>query len=415
VLAPGHVIATDKDLIDAAATRAQLGLDASLERVASLKESSADVGSDSWGIPMTAAEAAEIDLPGRMDFADRVDQHAREYLESLPGYAGHYFDQADGGRLTVNVTDNGSSVADELGRLLGDSKFAFGTALVDDSMKALMAALDSASGAVERLAPGRVLMSSGLNVRGNAIFLGFDKESMASGIPVAALSEALGVDVEIRVASYEDPAACGAGADRDHCTAPMKAGIFIYDNSGGCTMGFHVIRPGGDKQFVTAGHCGWNSAPAYFHTGYMNGTVKIGDEVDTVYHQNGQDIQRVTLVANHETDLIFDQAGDVTGSGGTPQDGEVLCASLGVTDNVVCAVVTEPWISYSFSAEWGGFDLWGGDMAFNPTGGNSGSPIYRINSGNSLRAIGVLSSQSGHFARLDQSLDDLSVSIYVGN
>lgn len=88
-----------------------LGLAADPTETAGLMDSDADVGSDIWGIPMTAAEEARVDLPGRMKFAVDVGQSVIPALEDLPTFAAAYFDSTSNGELVVALTEIDESVA----------------------------------------------------------------------------------------------------------------------------------------------------------------------------------------------------------------------------------------------------------------------------------------------------------------
>lgn len=69
----------ERPLPDQVATReerAALGLPTDDAIISSIVGTPADVGTPEWGIVMTATEAAEIDLLGRMEFGRRVKENA---------------------------------------------------------------------------------------------------------------------------------------------------------------------------------------------------------------------------------------------------------------------------------------------------------------------------------------------------
>src|SRR5262249_56811762 len=83
------------------AARLALGLDASPAALTALVGSAADVGTPTWGIAMTATEAARIDLPGRMRFAADLRAETLPLARSLPGFAGAWLDAAAHGELVL--------------------------------------------------------------------------------------------------------------------------------------------------------------------------------------------------------------------------------------------------------------------------------------------------------------------------
>ena len=363
---PFSTSAEDGASVEAAAdARASLGLDADLTLVAELRGSANDVGTAEWGIPMTADEAEAVDLAGRMAFADQIDQDVRPWLESLPTFAGLYFDQINGGSLTVLLTQSSDDVAAKLDALVGEASFEVHVRTATHSTAELMDALHEVPEVLKEAGSEVGILSSSLNVDQNSITLGFAEGTMPGEAIQRSIAQLLGVDVQFETSVDAVPAHCTV--NRDHCHNPMKAGVLIKNgNNRLCTMGSHILRSNGDRQFVTSGHCGYNTSTIWYHTGF--GLGSIGTAVQTLYVEGGQDIMRVTLASGEDSDLVFDESGDVTGSGGSPVDNEVLCASLGNTDQVRCGVVTEIWESWYFPG-WGEYTLWGGDMAFSIGGG----------------------------------------------
>lgn len=68
---PIVVMSSEEPLIvDAQMARAGVGLDATIGHVRELIGSTADVGTEHWGIPMTASEALDVDLIGRGEFVN---------------------------------------------------------------------------------------------------------------------------------------------------------------------------------------------------------------------------------------------------------------------------------------------------------------------------------------------------------
>ena len=396
---------------EASRLRAEFGLAADPRLVAALIESARDVGTVRWGIPMTNEEERSVDLAGRMRFADAVDMRVLPYLRKLGSYGGVYYDQVTGGGLTILLTARDRAVDAEITRRMPRGGPGWRIATVAHTEAELMAASMRARATWDRLATGVDAISFGLDTRGNGLFVSVAPPELSRATArVGALAATLGVPVRANVGHAEAPTHCST---RDHCHAPMKAGINIYKGStsgSGCTMGFHIVRSG-DEQFVTAGHCGYDGSNVWYHPAIANA---IGSEVQTLYVNGGQDIMRVTMASDSEaSDDIYNDGNDIVGSG-SPSAGETLCASLGKGSNTVkCGTVNSTWVSYSFTTH-GSYTIWGGDMSYTTVGGDSGSPVYRRlpgGTGDSARAIGVNSSTGGKFARLDTSLDDFAASV----
>jgi hypothetical protein len=401
---------TGLNVTEAAQLRVELGLDGDLALVANLIGSPSDVGSPTWGIPMTRAESQATDLPARMGFADHVDTHVLPLLRQLPTYAGAYYDPADDGRLTILLTELDDSTIATISARIGDTEREWGIALARHSKTALLEAVDRAQGVWAAINPVVQPIGFGIDARQNGLFVELLARDYDAGVMARdRLETDLGVPVTIRIGTRGRDTHC---TTRDHCHDPMKAGINIYKganfSSGWCTQGFHITRSG-DEQFVTAGHCGFSGSNSWYHPAFASA---IGTEQQTLYANNGQDIMRVSMNDAQASDDIYNDGNNIVGSG-SPATGETLCASLGKGSNTVkCGTVQDDWRSWI--SETAGYTVWGGDMSYSTVGGDSGSPVYRRlpgGTGDDARAIGVNDHENGYFARLDQSLDNFAASV----
>ena len=399
------------DLIEAASLRAELGLDANVLTLASLKGSVRDVGTAKWGIPMTREEDELVDLAGRMAFADDVDTNALPQLRALPAFAGAYYRPADGGRLIVLLTDLDSELVATVAELLPKSGPGWIVQQAEHSEESLLIGIQRAHEMWSRVAPDVQPIGFGIDVIGNGLFVEVTATNLdAATVGAARLGEVLGMSVHARIGLPGRDTHCTT--NRDHCHGPMKAGINIYRGASGsnwpCTMGFHISRSG-NEEFVTAGHCGFGTPNTWYHPAFAS---SIGSEPGTLYVQGGQDIMRVSMWDEQASDDIYGDSTNIVGSG-TPTTGETLCASLGWGSNVIkCGTVQSSWRSWV--SETAGYTVWGGDMSYSTIPGDSGSPVYRRlpgGSGEDARAIGVNTHQNGYFARLDMSLDDFLASV----
>lgn len=400
------------DLAEAGRLRGELGLDARSSVVAELAGSALDVGSSKWGIPMTRQEDLTIDLGGRMAFADHIDTKVLPEVSQLETFAGAYYHPADGGRLSVLLTSPDDETVAQISTLIGDTQRDWEVVSARFSHTALLAAVHRAEATWKAVIADKYPLGFGIDTRANGVFV----ELAESDLPLApaalgAFESALGVPVAVRAGVLGRDTHCST---RDHCHGPMKAGINIYKGSnysgGWCTMGFHITRSG-DEQFVTSGHCGYGGSNSQFHPAF---TSAIGTEQQSLYTNGGQDIMRVSMSDAQASDDIYNYGNNIVGSG-TPTTGETLCASLGKGSNTVkCGTVQDDWRSWISDTADPDITVWGGDMSYSTTGGDSGSPVYRRlpgGTGDDARAIGVNANALGMFARLDQSLDDFAASV----
>ena len=85
----------------------------------------------------------------------------------------------------------------------------------------------------------------------------------------------------------------------------------------------------------------------------------------------------------------------------SPVVGMAVQSSRGRSNNLVTGTVTS--IDVSWRTSHGNFLVTGGDTSFTQQGGDSGSPLYHL-VGSQARAIGIVDTAGGLFARLDTSL-----------
>jgi len=356
---------------------------------------------------MTAEEEAQLDLAGRMAFAERVDENLRPFLLSLDSFAGIYY-EPETGDLVIRMRNRGQQVEAQIAARVPEGG-RWRIQVADVSEAELVDGSSVALAAVKASRTRLDMPSVGVDTAAGSLYLPVRPDQLAAGRQVASqVADATGLAVDLRAAEPDAPAHCTL---RTHCHGPTAAGI-VVTNGRTCTMGFHIVA-GGDREFVTSGHCSYGMfGNAYRHAALANA---LGAPAQWLYFQGGQDIVRVNLTAGEESDNVFNEGTDIIGMG-TPAQGETLCASLGAGSNIIkCGTVTTTWVSNNFGAAWGSFDLWGGDMSYTTIGGDSGSPVYRRipgGTGDRLRAVGVNSSVGGHFARLDQSLDNFGAVVF---
>jgi hypothetical protein len=405
----------DAESLEASRLRIELGLDGRPSVVANLLGSSSDVGSADWGIPMTRDESEAVNLGARMAFADHVDMNVLARLRDLPAYAGAYYEPAANGRLTLLVTALDDTTSDNIRGWIGPTDQDWQVEVRNHSMNTLRDALANVPATWDRLGTGISPLGAGVDVRANGLFIEIkETEAAAAGPAAELLSASLDLPVAIRIGKPGVDTHCTT--NRDHCHAPMKAGINIYKganfSSGWCTMGFHIRRNfDGDKQFVTSGHCGYEGSNSWYHPAFASA---IGSEQQTLYVNGGQDVMRVSMQDAEASDDVFNESNNIVGHG-TPTVGETLCASLGKGSNTIkCGTVQDDWRSLISDTANPDITVWGGDMSYTTVGGDSGSPVYRRlpgGTGDDIRAIGVNAHQNGYFARISTALTSFDATV----
>ncbi|MCL7453319.1 MAG: S1 family peptidase, partial [Anaerolineae bacterium] len=305
-------------------TRAALGLDADLALVSALRGSPGDEGTDRFGIPLTETEAEEVQA--RFAFAAAAHEAVLPFVESLPTFAGAFFDHQAGGELVILLT-----AADDLAQAeilsLAPAGRRTKVELVEYTQAQLREALPRARAAWTAIG-GPEAYAVVVDTPANAIRIDVDPVNLEEAEKLAAgVGAAIDLPVFVAVGERPQESAC---TDRENCTSPMRGGIVIYHTKspgviGQCTMGFH-IQVGSDEQFVTAGHCGYSGSNNWYHTGYGY----VGNERNTQYYNNGRDIMTVQISDSQDSSILYSGTVAVNATW-DPYVGEGLCASRGVS------------------------------------------------------------------------------------
>lgn len=393
IVGPAPVIlAQDDDLRAAVNTRAALGLPADPAYVAALRGAPDDVGTARWNIPLTRAEADEVQA--RFAFAAATRQAVLPFAESLPTFAGAYFDHQARGELVILLTAADDAILSKI-RALAPAGRRTRVEIVAHTEAALRAAVPTAWEAW-RAAGGPEAYAIAVDTPRNAIRIDVDAANLAAAQQyVAEVSTAIGLPVFVGVGERPTPAAC---TDRDHCTSPMYAGIVVRMGSttstSACTMGFQ-IKAGTDVQFVTAGHCG-AVGTNFYHQGYGF----VGSGLKTQYANNGRDIMTVQMPDSQGSSLLYANSVAVSAMY-DPYTGEGVCASRGFSSPPwACGVVQNAYVSWTDSIC--NCTSFGGDSSISFIPGDSGSPI--VDASNQYIAIGVANLTNGEFARVEDAL-----------
>lgn len=387
--------------------RAVWGLSADLGVIDSIVSSGKDVGSATWGIVMTTAEAAIVDMPSRIAFGRDVHENLLPEIQALPTYGGAWFDQAQESLLTVALTAPDAAADKAIEAVAARHPQKIALEYVQNSYHALDAAAHDIWGLWADLTPNRELFTVSVDEIHNGLQIEVPEDQLAS-IDVATLRKSLGVPIQAIAGVAANAGSC---PDRDHCIYPFKSatwtnvGYSLSDIRESCTIGFH-ITVGGSPNFLTSGHC--NHGPRFYHKGWG----LLGTSQASAYHNQGFDVQRVPLPSNQDSNLIYGDWHVVTGYY-FPAIGDPVCAEL-PKSGFDCGTMTSSWFSYSL----GGFTLWGAkykDIHLQP--GDSGSPFYYASQYGDATATGVgscyFSSSTGCFARVGDALNLFGASLVI--
>lgn len=208
VSVPTTIAGTEVDVIDAAAERAVYGLPSDPALVEAIIQSGADVGTDKWGIVLTAAEEAALDLPGRMRFVDELSESLLPYAAALPTYGGAYIDPAAGGRIVVHLTKADAAVTTRIRELAPQDNRGVEVKVVTHSFRALQDAANKAPATWEDVGT-TALLAVGADEKRNALVVRVAAEDVSQATDDAAVVERrLGVPILILEGSVEKALAC---------------------------------------------------------------------------------------------------------------------------------------------------------------------------------------------------------------
>jgi hypothetical protein len=268
------------------------------------------------------------------------------------------------------------------------------------------------------MSPAVDLLEVGVDVWTNSIRVGFGPADVALAARTAPhLSATLGVPVQVALAALPTLQDC---TNRDHCYSPMKTGIRVRQASPTssiiCTMGFHVTKAG-DPQRLTAGHCIFTGVDNWYHRDYPVDGGLIGLKLQSLYPWGGHDAGRVdfsvhsasqisTKLYGNTRTIIYDT---------NPVNGEVLCASLGMTNQIQCGTVTSARNTY-VDPTYGSTLTRAQACCYSTTAGDSGSPIYKDFSGTSIYAKGTHIGSNGStisFTLIIDVLNAMGLALYT--
>ena len=226
-----------------------------------------------------------------------------------------------------------------------------------------------------------------------------------------SLSSAPAVTAADLTSAQERRPAFGLRADAEYAGAAIH--WTVVSGFPECTMAFH-IKVGGDKQFLTAGHCGYNFSGNWVHTG-----ITIGTDQADMYHDNGVDIMRIQLPEAQAGFKAIDAAlpNHQFSGWATALVGTAVRTSRARTQTVTAGTITDQfrcWVSDTANPD---IDVCGADWSLPSQPGDSGSSIYYPwqDPGGPpyLAAVGTLSNTSGNLAKVQDALSPLGFAIYT--
>jgi len=392
ILANSETFELSGDIRGDIETRAALGLNADVEYVLKLRESSENVGNERFGIPLTLAELTEIE--GRFAFAAAAREEVLPFVEGLPTFAGAYFDHQVDGELVILLTAVDDATRDKIFALAPAGR-PTRVELVEYTQIQLREAIPTVWKTWTD-AGGPKIYAIAADTPMNAIRIDVDIANLEEAAKlVNKVSDTIDIPLFVATGVQITETAC---TDREHCTNPMRGGIVIRRGSTSgtrCTMGFH-IQVGSDEQFVTAGHCGYSGSNYWYHQGYGY----VGNEKKTQYYNTGRDIMTVQIPDTQDSSILYSSSVALSTTW-DPYIGEGICASRGVSSTSwKCGVVQDDYLSW-FSPICGCM-IYGADSSIPGVGGDSGSPI--VDAYSQYIAVGIMNSSAGHFAIVDDAL-----------
>lgn len=339
-----------------------------------------------WGFIGTVAEDREI---ARRDALVRQVEKEVPNLSSIPGYAGHFLDNLNGGTFIVQFQRG--KFPDNLSQTLTHAAQRSGSRPSDIQVREVersSAQLTDEMRTIWRQAEAKGLMSEITNV-------GEDPRTNGLAVTVAKV-EAIeklqpltgkGIPVAISVADGTD-LACSS---RNSCDSPRRGGVGITRSGSACTVGWVMYR-GGAPGAVTAGHCwfGTNSGAV------LSGSSTYGSLTSTNALTNGTHADmRWISIPNGAMPWIYasDSAKqNVVKNQSLGSVGASACLLGRNNPSPRCGTITSTNSSHVSSTT--GYVVYGQSRAsFAAAGGDSGGAVASSSTG--ITARGIVSNGGG--------------------
>lgn len=335
-----------------------------------------------WGFPLTPSEGALLE--GRLAVQLEFDIEVIESLHAVPGYAGFYFDNENGGVPTLLVTDARLAALEVAETVPGAVKGGMVIVEVRYGWSELVEAAHAIADSADPLVDTQVHQVA-VEAKSNQLRVSI-LDSAATAQVGAAVSRITDLPVRIEVEPMSEREVCSS---RSVCYSPHRAGIQVWGNGTGGTLRFGINHDG-DRQYVIAGH---HVASMYTHY-----TFNIGSTAESEFFNNGIDARAIYAPDNQVSDDIYitpTSSRDVTGTT-YPSVGLYVCLSGAYTQS--CSYVRDDYLLYSIT---GASNLVGASADYYSQAGDSGGPVYQPSGSSSAYAVGIHSAGTGvrEFAR----------------
>lgn len=385
-----------------------------------------DVGTPQWGVAMTSSESSLVNMNARISFADAVDLVVLPALRKLPSFGGAWIDQLNDGELVVQLTkDEPEAKAAATARLPEQSRgLRFETVMHSEAD--LVGALSIASDLWTKWSSVRPI-SMAVDTPQNALIVEvLDVDAAVAKADAASIADAVGISIAVDSSAISRPTdiAC---TDREHCSDPYEAGVLIHEGGTSgeppCTLAFPIVV-GTDIQVLTAGHCAY-----YGSVWYHKGEGRVGSVQANQWQANGRDILRLSMYDVQASESVYGFVSPPSWNpeqynaiNGYPIANETLCVSLGRSNRSDCGTVTST--AKKYWSDTIGFWVFGANMnglTPQPIDGDSGSPVHRSYEYTGPgtphwrhTAVGVLTTEFGDFAKINDSLAVWNATIWAG-
>lgn len=230
-----------------------------------------------WGVRLSDAELVEMDRRIAMETA--MPPLARA-AEDLPGYAGHWIDQAAGGEIVVGVRHGREEARTRLASLV-----PAGARLRVDNVEHSLAELRAVEARIKADWDAETLPAENpghlfVDISQNTVVLAILDPAKFT----AALRARYGETIRVE---HSNPVPTGCSS-RENCYDPLNGGRWVMAGISGapagtslthrCSLAFQVeIASAGSSQWLTAGHCAKTLNVAWYHAANANwplGTIR---------------------------------------------------------------------------------------------------------------------------------------------
>ena len=335
----------------------------------------AQAAKDEWGVPLNAAELAELETRMKVqDDMTSIDAYVERTASAAAEFAGTYIDQDAGGLVYVGFTRNTSAHLAEISKT-----FPHASRLRGFTVTRTAASLDALT---DRIADDvSVLSSEGINVyvvlpnlEANTVVVGVSSPDEATRQRLVA-RYGDGVDVRRADPPVDDE------LDRFKRYLRINAGLRLLREgatTGGCTAGYSATRKSlaGRTYFhLTAGHCQGST--------WTQGGRRIGRTYQVEWKNHGYvDVQAIKASRYRTSNGIFGRQFRRTVTGvertkGQEHVGQLVCKSGRVTD-VTCGKLISVRAVYNAVINPGTKTIRRMRLAsYHSLEGDSGAPVYR--------------------------------------